>query len=87
MAARPIGTVFNTEDPKLDPTLGGNIESKRSEALSTARSDAILLPGTPVDQEHGGSPPHMDLDGAVAKLPTIREQVWPGLVTCTNGIA
>ena len=81
MAARPIGTVFNTEDPKLDPTLGGNLESKRSEALSTARSDAVLLPG---DQEHGASPPQMDLEGALAKLPTIREQVWPALVTCAS---
>ena len=70
MAARPINTVFNTEEPKLDPTL----VSKKSEALSTTRSDAILLPA---DQEHGDAPPQMDLEDAVAKLPTIREQVLP----------
>ena len=72
MAAKPLGTAFNTEEPKLDPTLGGNLDSKTSQALSTARSDAILLPA---DQEHGESPPQMDLDDAVAKLPTIRQQV------------
>ena len=67
-----VPEVFSTDkDPKV-PFPANDAGRTHSTALSSARSDAVLLPG---DHEHGGQPPEFDLDAAIAKLPPWRQQI------------